>query len=273
MILDRSQQNVALVELSGPVSDCMEVGLSSVAYEIHDEGDYPIVPSLHRVCWYALGNQTSVESLFCFASAMMPSSNMEVAGNVYASTNKYLLSEALQRLAKTTCQDHTSLSTTLHRLRELPEEILFLIWEFLPLTVIRRLISLQTSLNVMEQMTPIREWSGVFLLHGSITFFFRRLQGETYLCGLRNTYQQYGHKSDDYQHVLIEVPVVAVSSIVGLFGIKGIRYLMRDGNKGYIGSSIRNPENTRCVNITSPNTAEPLFLRLDGDVRSYLVPS
>lgn len=208
---------------------------------------------------------------------MVPSWEIKTRDNIFASTDKYLLSTTLRHLLESTetagdLGQKSSLSSTLNRLKDLPEEIISLVWEFMPLTVVRCLISVQTSARLMKQLSPVRQWNGVFLLHGSLTVFLRRLHGETYICGLRNTYQQYGHKSNDCQQVSIEMPVVAVSPITGLFGLIGIRCLMKDGGECYLGSPLLNTEHTRCMNIRSPDTTQPLFLNLEGDVRTFAVP-
>ena len=245
-------------------------------YELRDEGDYPVAPSLHSICWKALKNKNNLESIFCFGLAMVPLLDVEVKGNIYASSNTYFLSEALQRFCRPTYKHPAQKSNLFHDLNQLgalPEEIISLVWEYLSPTVVRCLLSLQTSMDLIERVSPIRQWSATFLLHGSMTVFFRHLHGETYICGLNNTYQQYGYKSHDCQQVQIEMPVVAVSAIIGLFGLKGIQYLMKDGTEGYIGPPIRRIGYTRCMNILSHNLAEPLFLRVEGDVRTPTVLS
>lgn len=277
MVSEQNPQNVALIKSAQILSDRQETHPVAEKYEFRTEGKYPVAPSLHSVCWKVFENQTSVELLCSFALSMIPSLEIKTEDNIFASTDKYLLSMALRHLLETTettgdLGRTSSLSSTLNRLKNLPEEIISLIWEFMPLTVVRCLISVQASARLMKQLSPVRQWSGVLLLHGLLNVFLRRLNGETYLCGLRNTYQQYGHKSDDCQQVWIGMPVVAVSPVIGLLGLVGIRCLMKDGRECYLGSPILNTEHARCMIITSPDITQPFFLSLEGDVRTSNVP-
>lgn len=241
-------------------------------YEFHEKGDYPVAPSVHVICWSALKNKKSAFTLLCFGLAMLPSLDMVITGNLHASSNKYFLSEALHCFHNSDYQEQESnLLSTLNRLRYLPEEIVFLIWKYMPSSVAKCLISLQTSVKLIERVSPTRQCSTVFLLHGTITVFLRQLHGVTYICGLRNAYQQFGHKSHESQQVQIMMPVVAVSIILDIFGLTGIQYLMKDGTKGCIGAPNWQAIYARCMNITSHNSAEPFFLRLEGDVRTPIL--
>lgn len=238
--------------------------------EFHDEGNYPVAPSLHSICWRALERRANANSLSNLAYALLPSLNTKTTGNVHALSNKFLLSEAVRQLCEASHDDlreAPKLFNTLDRLRKLPEEIILLILESLPLTIVKCLISLQATVKLIGEASVSGHWTGVLLLHGQLNIFFRPLFGENYVCGLHNTYQQFGRRSEDNQQVQIESPVVAISSIIGLYGVMGIEYLMKNGKRGYIGYPISNFDQTRRIHITSQNTANPFFLKVEGDVR------
>lgn len=239
-------------------------------YEFHDEGNYPVAPSLHSICWHAVERCASVDSLSNLAYALLPSLHTKVDGNIHALSNKFFLSEALRELCGSSrdgLRQGPKLFNLLNRLRKLPEEIILPILESLPLTIVRCLISLQATVKLMSEASLTPQWTGVLLLHGQLTIFFRPLFGEHYVCGLHNVYQQFGHRSEDYQKVQIESPVVAVSPIIGIFGVRGIEYLMKNGKSGYLGYQIRNCDHTRRIHISSHNTVNPFFLKVEGDVR------
>lgn len=59
--------------------------------------------------------------------------------------------------------------------------------------------------------------------------------------------------------------MVVVSSIIGLFGLRGIEYLLKDGKKGYFGGLIGQSGLIRRMNIAQ-NTVNLLFLKVEGDV-------
>lgn len=229
-----------------------------------------MAPSLHNICWRGLERHASVDSLSNFAYALLPSLHTMTSGNIHGLSNDSVLSVGLKHL----CESHddlrqgSELFNSLDRLRKLPEEITLMILKSLPLTIVRCLISMQATVKLMNEASLTRHRTGVILLHGTLTAFFRPLFGDNYISGIQDAYQLFGHRGEDYQQVKIESPVVAVSSIVGLFGVRGIEYLMRNGNKGYFGYPNGRCEHTRRTHITSRNNADPRFLKLEGDVKS-----
>lgn len=104
-----------------------------------------MAPSLHSICWRALEKRVNVESLSNLGYALLPSFEVKIKGNIYVLSNKYFLSEALKQLCESAHNDirqETKLFNTFNWLRNLLEEIVFLIWELLPLITVRCLISL-----------------------------------------------------------------------------------------------------------------------------------
>ncbi|KAJ5939382.1 hypothetical protein N7466_002516 [Penicillium verhagenii] len=88
VVWDQSQQKIVSVKSAKLETGSNRTGLLEERYKFHDDGDYPVVPSLHSVCSNALGNQISLESLFCFSLAMIPSLDVELEGNIFAFSNR-----------------------------------------------------------------------------------------------------------------------------------------------------------------------------------------
>lgn len=76
----------------------LETDTADDKYRFYDEGKYSIAPSLHSVCRRATESWISLRSISHFGSAILPALDVEIKGNLYASSDKYLLSEALQHL-------------------------------------------------------------------------------------------------------------------------------------------------------------------------------
>lgn len=222
---------------------------------------------LHNICWNALEELPCLKRLYSLGLATTPVLRMGSLQNIHA--DQGTLANALEGLPET----DTGLSAFLRRVKNLPFELTSMIWEFLSPCVTRCLLSVRALNLLLQQIVPIPVSSDTVYFHGDITFYTRRVLGGSYICGIRSdsTGQLFGFENQYSQRISISTPVTAVIFIVGLYGLQGIKYYLKDGGKGSVGVVTTMKPCIGCTSIISPRSY-PLCLNLECVVSSSALP-
>lgn len=118
----------------------------------------------------------------------------------------------------------TTLYELLERSQNLPTELIAIIWDFIAPCTIRCLLSLSATENTWPDCSSGAR-SGTISLHGNIAVYRTCVLGGTYICGIRQGNNIYGHESS----VSLNVPVPSFATAfvfrIGIYGLRSIDFV------------------------------------------------
>lgn len=214
--------------LTWPLSFQGEYGtitLQDLNIQIHEEPRIRSknAPSVHRLCWVVLVNRPSNHQLCDLGIAMTPLVWTGLPQNIYQ--DHLTLFKAIHKLQNFKNNNKkTTLYELLERSQNLPTELIAIIWDFIAPCTIRCLLSLSATENTWPDCSSGAR-SGTISLHGNIAVYRTCVLGGTYICGIRQGNNIYGHESS----VSLNVPVPSFATAfvfrIGIYGLRSIDFV------------------------------------------------
>lgn len=157
--------------------------------------------------------------------------------------------------------------------RQLPAEIISLIWEFLPPGNSRSLLSLKglKTDQLLQQITPLKTPErSIIRLNGTVSAYMARLHGRMYICGIRRHRRLYGYESRQSSEISITKGVATVFFNFGLHGLRWIQLYDMDNNDcGRIGATDKGGKNDGWTSALRLRPNGQLELQWDVGVTLY----
>lgn len=175
------------------------------------------------------------------------------------------LSQAIQNLlTENPVRQSNFIEKLIAGVGRLPSDVTAIIWDFIPPSTVRCLLSLWATKDELENLhTTVKR--ATFILHKSLVVYHTAVLGGTYICGLSHDGKHYGDKSNRF--VLITVPqtIAAIALIYGAYGLREVEFYTEKQllSASRIDSAVRTGE---YLGIIRPPKARPLSLDIEWDV-------
>ncbi|KAL4887995.1 hypothetical protein BDV59DRAFT_189550 [Aspergillus ambiguus] len=221
--------------------------------------------SAHSICWRALEERPSLWMLQNLHLAMTPLFWTRLPQNIYKSYTTF--SKANRYLS---AKDHdvdresNSFRDLITRVASLPLELSAIIWDMIPPSAVRCLLSLCAKKDDWVDQPVAAGGKAIDLCEGNLVVYSATVLDGSYICGFRQGDTLYGHESNRYVRVAIPRAIAALTLLYGTYGLREISF--RTEKQPYSAGEIGLTRGgSAYLSIIYPSNEQPLSLYIEWD--------
>ncbi|KAE8146107.1 hypothetical protein BDV25DRAFT_170046 [Aspergillus avenaceus] len=183
-----------------------------------------LAPSIHTLCWTAIDRPPSIRFVYNLGIAMNPLVWERLPQSIYSRYRIALTS--IHTFYPLDNRHRTTLIKLIDNVKNLPPELICIVWEFIPPSAVRCLLSLCVAKTVWPAIdrTPA---SATIQLCGDICLYLTSTLDGTYISGICIGSRLYGYRSNWCLRRSISSPVAAITFTLGLYGLQQIDFLSK----------------------------------------------